>query len=69
MQPRPRTHTMRVEVGKHIQFRIQPLNLPYVRLGQLNYRNLARSQEFQLTCRRRKNHVAHGRPAEFADGD
>jgi len=45
-------------------------NLPYVRLGQLNYRNLARFAKVPMTCRRRKEPTsAHGRPAEFRRRD
>jgi hypothetical protein len=38
-----RAHPFRVEIREHIQLRIQPLNLPDMRLGQLNHRDLAAS--------------------------
>jgi hypothetical protein len=35
--PRLRAHTLRVEVSEYIQLRIQPFDLPDVRLGQLDH--------------------------------
>jgi hypothetical protein len=31
--PRPLAHALRIEIREYIQLRVQPLNLPDVRLG------------------------------------
>ena len=40
--PRPRPHALRIEVGERIERGIQPLDLPDVRFGQLDNRDLRR---------------------------
>jgi hypothetical protein len=48
VKPRLRAHAFRVEVGKCIQLRIQPLDLPDVGLGELDHRKLPGAHE--LNC-------------------
>ncbi len=41
-------HAVGIEVGKNIQLRIEALDLPEMRLCQLNNRDLSRAHQFQL---------------------
>ena len=58
--PRLRAHALRVEVGERVEFRIQPLDLPDVRLGQLRHRDLARAQQLKQSRRRGQHNIVHG---------
>jgi hypothetical protein len=48
---RLRAHASRIEIGKYIQLRVQPFDLPDMRFGQLDRRNLTGAQKLQLLRR------------------
>ena len=62
MLPRPRPNPIRIEVGKRIQLRIQPLDLVDMRLSDFQHRNLARAQKLKLPHRRLEHQFVHRSP-------